>query len=80
MVERSIGHDFLRKGYTKVYMECLHTMHRPESLPRRMALLGQGLVHVPLLYRQQETPPWLEQAPLPVAELIQPSVHVAPIL
>ena len=30
-------------------------------------LRGQGLVHEPSLYRQHATPPWLEQAPLPVA-------------
>jgi hypothetical protein len=39
-----------------------------------------GFVQVPSLYCQQLTPPWWEQAPLPVAVLAVPSLHVAPIL
>ena len=40
---------------------------------------AQGLVQVPSLYRQQRTPPCDEHAPLPVASLEVPSLHVAPI-
>ena len=36
-------------------------------------------MHVPSLYRQHDTPPWLEHAPLPVALLSVPSLHTAPI-
>jgi hypothetical protein len=52
------------------------TIGHPQSHGR----FSYGFVQVPSLYCQQLTPPWCEQAPLPVALLVVPSLHTAPIL